>query len=328
MNRIQNDKGYALLLVMLLVVLFSILGLGLLALNMNAATQFTTKEEQVQARHQAEMGVLHYKAQLEKIVETNKINKNLSCTDLKKAIVNISNNENASYSITNENIDCVSANKSITVSINSVGKYRERDDQIEAEFVVNQLGANSGTGGTGTGSGAIPVPSDYNDSVKVVESDFKFLNGSYSPAQSSMHIKGDATVQSGNSKGGNDILIQRNFFVDGNIDFKNHACLAVRGNLIVKGNVSATNKVYIFVYGNAYFNSYTYTSSNNEIFVTGKVFVNGIEKPNKYGPVPSGKVYVYGNGNKSCPLPGSGNPGTSQFSWELGDEMNVDYFTD
>ena len=48
-------------MVLLLVVVFTILGMGLLSINISSTKQFNKKEEQVQARHLAEMGILHYK---------------------------------------------------------------------------------------------------------------------------------------------------------------------------------------------------------------------------------------------------------------------------
>lgn len=72
MQRLNNEKGYALLFVMLLVVLFTILGLGLLLMSTNASKQFSLKEDQVQARHYAEMGLLHYQALVEETVELYK----------------------------------------------------------------------------------------------------------------------------------------------------------------------------------------------------------------------------------------------------------------
>ena len=60
----RNENGNALLIVLMVVVVFTILGVSLLSMNATASKQFDKKEEQVQARHQAEMGVLHYKAEV------------------------------------------------------------------------------------------------------------------------------------------------------------------------------------------------------------------------------------------------------------------------
>lgn len=68
----SNEKGYALLTVLLLVMLFSVLGMGLIAMNTNASKQLNMKEEQVQARHLAEMGLLHYKSEVVEAIKDYK----------------------------------------------------------------------------------------------------------------------------------------------------------------------------------------------------------------------------------------------------------------
>ena len=69
MNLKHNERGSALLMVLMIVVIFTVLGLGLLSMNISASKQFSMKEEQVQARHLAEMGILHYKAEIDKAVK-------------------------------------------------------------------------------------------------------------------------------------------------------------------------------------------------------------------------------------------------------------------
>ena len=64
----KGEMGNALLLVLMVIVIFSVVGIGLITMNFSATKQFSKKEEQVQARHQAEMGVLHYKAEIDKAV--------------------------------------------------------------------------------------------------------------------------------------------------------------------------------------------------------------------------------------------------------------------
>ena len=51
-----NEHGNALLMVLMVVVVFTILGVGLLSMNASASKQFDKKEEQVQARHRRRWG--------------------------------------------------------------------------------------------------------------------------------------------------------------------------------------------------------------------------------------------------------------------------------
>ncbi|XKE96010.1 hypothetical protein LG326_06865 [Metaplanococcus flavidus] len=326
MKTFKNEKGYALLMVLMLILLFTVLGMGLMATNMNSATQFNTKEEQVKARHQAEMGVLHYKAQLISIVEENKNKAEVPCAKFINDISVLSDDNNSEYSIREQDIDCELSDDVIKLSIESTGKYINKENKIKAKFNINNISR------TNIEEGEIPVPSDYNDETKVVEGGLTVENGYYSPSEDSLYVKGDFKVQHGNSNGGNDILINRNLFIDQNMSVHNHACIVTRGNLVVKGNITSTNKVYIFVYGDAYFKSNTYKSSNNNFFVTGKVFENGVEVSNDFEPVPPGYLYNYqngtatGNDKKTCPLPGSGNTGELSGSWQIDENIEVDYF--
>jgi type II secretory pathway component PulK len=66
MVNLKNQKGYVLLIVLMLIMVFTVLGLSLLTLNITSAKQFNNKEKIVQARHTAEMGALHYKAHIAK----------------------------------------------------------------------------------------------------------------------------------------------------------------------------------------------------------------------------------------------------------------------
>lgn len=69
MKRINNELGNTLLIVMIIVIVFTIIGVGLLSINISASKQFNHKEEQVQARHLAEMGIIHHKANIEEAVD-------------------------------------------------------------------------------------------------------------------------------------------------------------------------------------------------------------------------------------------------------------------
>lgn len=69
MTVVNNERGGALLMVLMLVVVLTVLGMGLMSMNISASKQFDKKEKQVQARHQAEMGLLHYKSNIKEEVK-------------------------------------------------------------------------------------------------------------------------------------------------------------------------------------------------------------------------------------------------------------------
>lgn len=324
----NNENGYALLMVILLVLLFTTLGMGLLAMNINASKQFNVKEDQVQARHLAEMGILHFQAELEEKVNSWG-NKNIE--NICDNITGLSKQQSAelqnSYWVTySKDLNCLVEDEMITITVMSTGDVSkgQRKEELEAVFVIKNKGLKTKE------EGYIPIPTDFNDSIKIKNEDYVIQNGIYSQEEDSLYVKNNLKVENGNSDNGNDVTIKRNLFIDGDMNIQNHACFAIQGDLIVKGNVNVTNKVYIFVYGDAYFNSYDSNNHNNDIYVSGKVYINGSEIINPYQDVPTGNSSNSGNSNdeKSCPLPGSGNPSTPSYSWELLDKIDVDYFID
>jgi len=317
LKQIRNEKGYALLFVMLLVVLFTIMGMGLFTMNMNAAKQFSMKEQQVGARHQAEMGVLHYKAELAETIKLNPRKVNLSCADLTKAVSGASVDGKSRYVVNTADVQCSLTNGDFSISVISKGNYLDRENKIKAKLYVKNKRDNT------LNSGEIPKPIDYDDTLKIVNSSGIFMNGVYRQTENSLQVMGEVRGENGNSSGGNDILIQRNLYVDKDIYFQNHGCLVVRGDLVVLEGINVGNKVYIFVYGDIYFNSYTYSSSNSRLFVSGNEYVNGVKVTKKFAEVPSGSKYSYNGGE--CTL-SSPKPGVLTPIWDFNGETEVDYF--
>ncbi|ANU24856.1 hypothetical protein BCM40_09755 [Planococcus donghaensis] len=265
------------------------------------------------------MGVLHFKAELSETIKLNPRKVNLSCADLTKAVSGTSDDGKSGYVVNTANVQCSITNGDFSISVLSKGTYLDREDKIKAKLYVKNMR------GSTLNSGEIPKPIDYDDTLKVLNSSGIFMNGVYRQTEKSLQVKGEVRGETGNSGGGNDILIQRNLYVDKDIYFHNHGCLVVRGDLVVTEGISSGNKVYIFVYGDIYFNSYTYTSSNNRLFVTGNEYVNGVKVTKKFAKVPSGSKYSYSGGD--CTL-SSPNTGVLTPIWDFNGETEVDYFVD
>ncbi len=66
MKFIKNDKGMALITVILIFTIFSVLGLVIFSSIMTNMKQITTTEAKVQATDLAEMGVVYYKNAIDK----------------------------------------------------------------------------------------------------------------------------------------------------------------------------------------------------------------------------------------------------------------------
>jgi len=182
----ENERGGALLMVLMLVVVFTILGIGLMSMNMSASKQFDKKEEQVQARHQAEMGILHYKAEVEKIVkgyngagvEGEKVEDYLKgfCESIYIEEINSPINVGiGTYMVDgmdNKPLICGSLSSDtteITLKVKSIGRTSQGTSKtIEADITVSQ---NDGMDGENNGNGSIVAPPsiEENYSGKLIE---------------------------------------------------------------------------------------------------------------------------------------------------------------
>ena len=322
MARIQNEKGYALLLVMLLVVLFTLMGMGLLAMNMNAAKQFNAKEEQVQARHQAEMGVLHYQAEIEKNFQPVIEDKSVFCVSLENLKQQVKGEH---YSISAS--ECRIENEKITFSFTSKGTAGAHKEKIvEASIFFEKK--TSGQGNEwGSGSGNTnTLPSMPSNSVRKELNGLYVDNGTFPLGKPNLYIKGNLTVKPGFNMGGTQLEIPNDLYIEGKMDLHNQGCVVVRNDLTVSEKIEFGNKIYLFVYGDANLPDDIQVHDNGEIFISGNVYIKGVKqnpKPAQYTAVPSGSVYN-GQGNISCRLPGA-NTSQRQELWDLDGKIEAIY---
>lgn len=155
----QNEKGGALLIVLIMMVFFVIIGMTLLSRNLTANKQFTSKEEQVQARHLAEMGVQYYKAVLNrKLVKFNNdksfivykdklIDHQKSLLNYKSRLCNLvteiplalHESETGRYKL-ESTITC--EDDKIKIDLNSIGKVNGTDKQVSALLLISSESEN------------------------------------------------------------------------------------------------------------------------------------------------------------------------------------------
>ncbi|WP_084246405.1 hypothetical protein [Planomicrobium okeanokoites] len=158
MKTFKNENGYALLMVLMLILLFTVLGMGLMAMNMNSATQFNTKEEQVKSRHLAEMGVLHYKTEVESIVKNPSIKNSLSCSDFPEVLNEIIESNVSEYTVRLQTDSvCDATDKQMIIKIISEGKAvdESKAKEIEATILISNRSQNENDGETGDDSTAL-----------------------------------------------------------------------------------------------------------------------------------------------------------------------------
>ncbi|MBO0601341.1 hypothetical protein I2483_06680 [Sporosarcina sp. E16_3] len=348
MSHNKNERGGALVMVLLLVLVFTILGMGLLTMNISAAKQFNKKEEQVQARHFAEMGVLHYQAKVKEMIEehNNKI-KSIThaeilsgintefCRELnneKKLPEEINGEKQSNYTVSLKGTSgCDSISTEIKLTINSVGKSGiNREVEIDADITFRRPNTlfDVVSGGGENGGNNLP-PTTPTENVNVEYGNFNIKNGA-KQYETSIHIKegkkgekGQLTVEPGKNEGGTDATFQNDLYVEGVVDIHNQGCIAVQGNFTATESLKLGNKAYLYIYGNANLPSSINLHNNHaEIYVSGDVYINGVKQvPEKYSAVPIK--------NSECSPPGPGDNGGSgslkATKWDLNTKIEASY---
>lgn len=304
MNLVKNENGYALLFVMLLVMLFTILGLGLLLSNVNASKQFSLKEDQVQARHYAEMGLLHYQALVEETVELYKFTATQSgattalsrsrlelCTKIKNIGSIQKTGEGSSYKVPLAGLTGCSSGDSgkITVTMKSTGiaesgtaKLVEGSMEVTPPVIVASE-VNPVTGPLIPAkpvntTGQAPITS-YPPSGDV--RGFVEIDGPFTIRRTSYHFESFVinstpsanALIAGGGNSGDTIKIEKDLYIGGGVFSKNHICIYVQGNLSIMGNVDLGPHSLILVYGDAYIRGSVITNPNAKIHVIGNTYV-------------------------------------------------------
>lgn len=308
MKTLKNEKGYAMVMVILLVLVFTTLGMGLLTMNMSAAKQFNKKEEQVQARHLAEMGLLHYQARVNDTVEKYKFNatKTGAETAISKSRVELCNQIRAigtieqtqakgSYKIPTVGLNKCLTNDigKITITIYSTGKTANGitklvEGSIEVAPPTIQVSDNPVTGP------AIPSRPVNNTGQPPINSypttgavrGFVEINGPFTINRKAYNFESFIINSSStsvnallNTGGNNDdsLKVEKDLYIAGGIQSNNHFCIYVQGNLTVLGNIEVGPHSLILVYGDAYFRGNIIGKSRESIHVIGNTYVGELK---------------------------------------------------
>lgn len=352
MRYLVNQKGYALLMVLMLILLFTVLGMGLLAMNMNASKQFNLKEEQVQARHQAEMGVLHYQKELEKYIAANKptaIPDAVSfCNSITPATVSSAVTDKR-YTTTLKKGNCTKTNNVLTIPLESNGVSGPKGTEtINAKLYLKipvtppeipepasgqekitawkgciEEGKNGKENKNNNGSNDKNIKNCNMEYEKFT--DLSTITETVVLKKGELEFKDHLILNSLRINGGNgqSIIVEKDLYIKNLLDVQNHSCFAVQGNLTISKKITSKNKLNIYVYGDANLPSdIDFTSPNNNIFVNGDVYFNGIlkqPKPSSIGTFSKVAGYV----DNGCILPGENE--SSLKNWSLDDKIDAEY---
>jgi len=344
----NNEHGGALLMVLLLVFVFTILGMGLLTMNISSAKQFNKKEEQVQARHQAEMGILHYSAEINEKIKSNPFvkietdtekvalekNRNVLCSNI-KTIAPPSLSEDGRGYITGKVMDCeIGDDGKLLVEISSKGNSEKTIKEIIGTAIITPPIIRKEE----NNQFQKPVrPNGYNPKSELPEDSplYVEVNGpvttkketlSYGTLVINKAPNNQATLKV-NGGNGFKLTVAKDLYIGGDFDSQNHSCITVKGNLTILGTSYLGNKSIIVVYGNAYFEKEpTLQNGNAGIYVAGNTFVgNPPVKSDKYKASPPFN-------KKECKKPNDfqgpydpGNPSQNVYHWKLESELNPVY---
>lgn len=346
-------------MVLLLVVVITILGVSLFTMNMSASKQFTKKEEQVQARHLAEMGVMHYQEKIsEEVKEFNKEKPVIYYKDNSKGKDKENEQENevddettreehtkklckkinevsksnleetlitGDYEVEIEEIDCeniTAETKEISIGLLSEGFASKTTRIIEAEVTVAAEGSRLSEG---------EKEKDKDDDKPLEPSDKQVKEVNFLEIdeiihkRNSLHIKGDLTAVKGNSRKKN-LTVDGDLYIGGEIFIHNHTCVVVKGDLTVVGDIDIKNtqKTFIVVQGNAYFSRELNDKNSKAIYVNGKVNSENRTSVKSYDDFYKLKK----DDQKSCDLKDEGpnELELNEIKWDVEPKVNANYF--
>jgi hypothetical protein len=345
-----NENGNALLMVLMVVVVFTILGVGLLSMNASASKQFDKKEEKVQARHQAEMGVLHYKAEVNEMlvahnVALKRIGKEEKNVEKLKALLSSQNKafcselakKTTTKSLTNERYTVKLKDK---VGVKDTGCEYDENDKI-IKLTVNSLGeaglagkaeidadlfmylpkldftmVGKDNGGSGTTPPTPEKPAEVNTIWPCTDNKCEDIISKYTKVT-------DAVMKMGSLKF-EDHLVVNNFRAEGG----NGAHLTIAKDFYVENMISVQTHACIAVQGNLTVKNTIESKNKLFIFVYGNAYLpSNINLTSSNNDIyVSGNVYIGGvlqvpkpasvknvpnnSTSNECKLPGPSNQGS------------------
>lgn len=293
LDHLKSQRGSTLAIALIIIVLFSILGLGLVTLNASASKQFTNKEQQVQARHFAEMGLMHYKSKVKKVLAEHNEElrgiKDSSLTEKQKIdAINLKNSQLCSKLTVVDNIKPINLNTDINYNISRINCNNDNNTSVTIDV---------------TSDGKSPQE-------KVVKIDLKLsliLPGNLKEGTEGIgdgvSIKSKKPVQNPNTPaplvtyknlttGKNKNFIDQNIHITENYTANNIKTfsgtqLFIDGDMISNNFTQGLTNSILYTGGNLTSHNGTGDISNSTIYVTGTFKIKQIN-----GAISSSKIFV------------------------------------
>lgn len=290
MRKWQNERGGALLMVLLLLVILSIFGILAFTLNSNANKQFDKKEANVQARYLAEMGVLHYRDVVDNEVseynasedylvyetiegkevlniEKSKEKYNTGLCEIANTVsVPTSELETGKYSFTGKQTSCSSGK--IELTLNSIGESNKGGNyDITATITIAPVEGGGGNeeAPPEENSSPPPIPAPLGDNVRKVST----LDGIHSMDSAVRVDKGTSRKANFNTNAAVEVL--GSMYVQKETDWKFYYNLYIHDSFNTDNN-----RAKLEVFKDLYIGEELNLGNHGSIIVRGDFFSAGL----------------------------------------------------
>ncbi len=293
----QNEQGYALVTVLLIITIFMVIFLSFMGTAFSSVKQNDIVEKNSQSVAAAEMGVAYYQVEIQRMFESKQSAVNTYVSSLanpatifkreatikmaselqsmipvgtKPAAIPIDGHPSATFSIENFKAvpDPVSTSNKVNISFDIIGIDDGKPTKLTTNMTIDlNTIKNKGEGGT---SGSYTLPS-YTNIPTPTGNECKIL--SCNP----VYIKGDSTFPGGNNqlkKTGHVIYATGNIRFDetGNENGKSGLRIHAGGQLYIGQNINSTSNAIIETNGEAIFMQNVKLYSKSKLYAK-KLFV-------------------------------------------------------
>ena len=143
---LKNENGSSLLIVLMTMTVFSVVGLGLLGLNINSAKQTSVSGGNMQATNLAEMGTLHLEQEIYKLLgENNNVSLEQLATILQTGLPNnndykVKSDTGTQYKLQrDESVNYDSDEEQVIITFDSIGiAGNDREKSVSGSMIVMQ----------------------------------------------------------------------------------------------------------------------------------------------------------------------------------------------
>ena len=309
MRQCENEKGYALVTVLLIIVVFMVISLSFMSQSFNSVKQNKVVEENYQSVALAEMGISFYQlavrnaylsnqenivSRVKQMMATDRRNKveksqeyytGLVVTLMKQAIqtslegeqktLSLEEHPNTSYTI--QDVDISSEGKDIIISFASYGEQENETSTLSAEMTIpikDLASAGEGDGGSNPPT-SYSLP-DFNQIKQPINLPDTCKNPSVIyDSCSEIFVTGSASFsQNHNQLDGKLLYTKGSLLLDGNANNMSNTQIHSDGSMSLGKNMNGAENVFIEVKGAASFGGHL-RLERSKVHVRGSMSLDG-----------------------------------------------------